>query len=183
MPESIDKTIEWLEAYLDGDNDLGLGLVLDFRALIAAYRKLKKIALRLCHGCGGIVSGALDFPCPKCDSTEGTLLFRAYQKLNDQLATKEECLQNLEARITTRRETIAAQAAEIERLTEAHRLLVEASLDVVERNKASLTAADALRDRLETKALNCCGQCNRCATDNMLIAAYSATRTQENEHD
>ena len=257
MPDNIETIIERLggkELYSERGDDI--------RALIAAYRKLKKIALRLCHGGGGIVSGALDFPCPKCDSTKGTLLFRAYQKLNDQLAAKDKMIQswlieekawaetdmqrasdltakdaevnkffrlanerwceierlktetanrhvelidlrttkdmqieNLEARIETRRETIAAQKAEIER----RRAVCNAILANSELDRTSLTAADALakkciadlpaHDELDT-ILAVCLLCGKTGIDANVIehtadcplAAYTATR-KEGESD
>ncbi len=40
----------------------------------AELAKTRKRFLRVCDGCGGVVSGAADFPCAKCGSTDGKLI-------------------------------------------------------------------------------------------------------------
>ena len=287
MPKNIDKTIKRLEEWetqyrvkplvepISPTANFSAPLPSDVAALIAACERLKKVALRVCGGCGGIVSGALDFPCPKCDSTKGKLVelewFKvqrqlsnawgqleplreqlaarrgdlvemqkhrdawkgdAYGKrdrpsdyvkdspgscgeatrieiLTEQLATKEECLQNLEARIETRRETIAAQAAEIgawkmasglERRGDGGESIEPDNLERRhQQDDSSLAAADAMAKKciadmpsygeLDGTLAFCC-LCGKTSTDVNLIqhaedcelAAYTATRTQENEN-
>lgn len=47
-------------------------------------RKASKRFERACAGCGAVVSGAADFPCIECGSTEGKLLCVAYLELRQE---------------------------------------------------------------------------------------------------
>ncbi len=111
---------------------------------------------------------------------------------NEELAAKdakiaelEQCLQNLEGRIATRRETIAVQKAEVERLKgviEVERLTLKSCLKAYDDAQASLTAADEVRRLMAVKMERIDHNVRTCLCESCLaIQWFDATRTQENE--
>ena len=171
MPKNIDKTIKRLEYIVN----------------IEVHDDPDAIAL---------VNYETDNPIKWSDLAA---LIAAYREQGQELATKEECLQNLEARIETRRETIAAQKVEIDEIeialqhrdnsiegleAEIERLrLWQDEANVHLRNAGtSLTAADALRDAVVV-LLGPVPDRDRpvIVLVSERLAAFLATRTQGND--
>ena len=64
----------------------------DIRQLIGRIRELEAANnkyQRVCDGCGGIVSGAEEFPCPYCGEIGGGLLSIAYLRMRDRVRKLE----------------------------------------------------------------------------------------------
>ena len=79
--------LEFDRQVLDGAADE----IVDLRRQLAEARAR---TLRVCK-CGGLVSGALDFPCPKCGSVEGELVEMAWWTLQEQLAEAQATIVRL----------------------------------------------------------------------------------------